>query len=125
MVVEQEPAEFLSRPEDLATPVALPPFVRRGEIEQSEGTVERVVQAALVSRFPSANAPLDFAADVRHLLDQPQASPPRRQIGVNVRRRGHASLTRAATTRRMTSRRAGFSTSRLRFPCDGRTLIIE
>jgi hypothetical protein len=105
-----------------------PAWIRGGEVKQLERARESKVKSGLVSRLMRADRAIDFAADVGELFHQGKLAPPAGRGGrVDWGRsgRGHASLTRSLTTATMASRTAALSTPRLRFPADGRTLIIE
>ena len=66
--------------------------------------------------------PFNFASYIRHLFGEGEQVPSaRRQFSVLMVHR----ITRLLTIRRMRSRIAGSSTPRLRFPREGRRLIIE
>jgi hypothetical protein len=70
IIVEEEPAELLSRFQDLTAPRPSPSRVGGREVEKLQSTFQRPFEASLASPLVGSNRSLDLAPDVRHLLHQ-------------------------------------------------------
>src|SRR5688572_15110943 len=125
IISEEHAAELFPCTQYLAAARAAPALIRGREVEELERAAERIVKARAVPCRVRANRALDFAAHMGELLHQRQVWPAPSCLTVTRPGRAHPSLTSVSTIRRILSRVTSSSTSRLRFPCVGRTLIIE
>jgi hypothetical protein len=86
--------------------------------------VQGVRQALVIAGLPRASRSTNLAADIRQLFEQRHLGPAARRQGTMHDRSGHSTAS-LSTTSEMRRRISGSSTDRVRFPWDGRTLIIE
>jgi hypothetical protein len=69
-MIEEQPAEFLSRAENLASTVSAPSLVDCCEIKQLERAGKCSIEALLIPCLIGANRALDLAANVGELHNQ-------------------------------------------------------
>jgi hypothetical protein len=71
----KEPTELLTGAQDLPPARPPPPRVRRGQVEQLEGSRLRVFPPRRIAGVMGANRPLHLAAHIRELFDELQLRP--------------------------------------------------
>ena len=79
MVIEEQPAELLSRPEHFPPAMSSPATVSRGQIEELQRSFQGPLEPIEPLRLPRGNRAIHLAADVGKLLGEAQGLPPSRR----------------------------------------------